>query len=209
MKEILPKVLLLTGLALSMTTTAFAAGDEKKKTPALMDGAKAEMLANTCAGCHGFDGVSQGPATPTIAGMSAEYITEVLKAYKSGDTSSTIMGRIAKGYTDDEIKQIAEVFAKKKFVAAKQDSDADAAKKGKKLHKKYCEKCHSESGSEAGDDSGFLAGQWTPYLQATMTDFTSGKREMPKKMKKKVKKLMKKEGDDGMKALMAYYASQQ
>jgi sulfide dehydrogenase cytochrome subunit len=41
-----------------------------------------------------------------------------------------------------------------------------------------------------------------------MTDFTSGAREMPKKMKKKVENLMKKEGDDGMKALMNYYASQ-
>jgi len=207
MKKMLPKALLLTSLVLSMSTSAFAA-DDKKKKPAVMSGASAEMLANTCAGCHGFNGVSQGPATPSIAGMSAEYLTEVLKAYKSGDAASTMMGRIAKGYTDEELKQVAEVFAKKKFVAAKQESDSAAAKKGKKLHKKYCEKCHSESGSEADDDSGFLSGQWTPYLHATMTDFTSGKREMPKKMKKKVKKLMKKEGEDGMKALMAYYASQ-
>ncbi len=209
MKKILPQALLLTGLALSISTTAFAASDEKKKAPAVMSGAKAEMLANTCAGCHGFDGVSNGPSTPSIAGMSAEYLAEVLNDYKEGENSATIMGRIAKGYSKDEIKQVAEFYSKKKFVAAKQEFDSTAAKKGKKLHKKYCEKCHSESGSEAGDDSGFLSGQWTPYLHATITDFTSGAREMPKKMKKKVKKLMQKEGDDGMKALMAYYASQQ
>ncbi|HIO92841.1 MAG TPA: c-type cytochrome [Leucothrix mucor] len=174
-----------------------------------MSGASAKMLADTCQGCHGVDGNSKGPAMPSIAGMSAEYLTEAMKAYKSGDAASTIMGRITKGYSDDELKQIAEVYSKKKFVAAKQESDSAAVKKGKKLHDKYCEKCHSEGGTEAGDDSGFLAGQWTPYLHATMTDFTSGTREMPKKMKKKVKKLMKKEGADGMKALMAYYASQQ
>lgn len=208
MKKILPQALLLTGLALSMSTTAFAASHEKKKAPAVMSGASAKMLADTCQGCHGMNGNSLGPAMPSIAGMSAEYLTEVLKAYKSGDASSTIMGRITKGYSDEELKQVAEVYSKKKFVAAPQEFDSAAAAKGKKLHEKYCEKCHSEGGSEAGDDSGFLAGQWTPYLHATMTDFTSGTREMPKKMKKKVESLMKKEGDDGMKALMAFYASQ-
>ena len=30
----------------------------------------ARMLANTCAGCHGTDGSSVGPASPTIAGIS-------------------------------------------------------------------------------------------------------------------------------------------
>ena len=28
------------------------------------------MLSNTCAGCHGEGGNSQGPATPGIAGLS-------------------------------------------------------------------------------------------------------------------------------------------
>lgn len=207
MKKILPKALLLTGLVLSISTTAFAASHETKEAPKVMSGATASMLANTCAGCHGVDGVSKGPAIPSIAGMSSEYMTEVLKGYKSGDVNSTIMGRIAKGYTDDELQQISDVYAKKTTVNAVQESDEKLAKKGGKLHDKYCEKCHSESGTAADDESGFLGGQWAPYLQATMTDFTSGKREMPKKMKKKVEKLMEKEGEDGLKALINYYSS--
>ncbi len=208
MKKMLPKVLLLTSLVLSMSTSAFAA-DDKKKKPAVMSGASATMLANTCAGCHGFNGVSKGPATPSIAGFSAEYLTELLKAYKSGDAASTIMGRIAKGYSDEELAQVAEIYSKKKFVnAPDQKFDEKLAKKGKKLHNKYCEKCHADGGTAADDDSGLLAGQWTPYLQATLADFHAGTREMPKKMKKKVKKLLKKEGEDGIKALLSYYASQ-
>ncbi|MCK5918677.1 MAG: c-type cytochrome [Cocleimonas sp.] len=209
MKKMLPKALLLTGLALSISTSAFAA-DDKKKAPEVMSGASAKMLADTCTGCHGFDGNSKGPATPSIAGFSAEYLTEVMKAYKSGDASSTIMGRIMKGYSDEELAQVAEVYAKKKPVSAPdQKFDKALVKKGKKLHDKYCEKCHAEGGTSAEDDSGLLAGQWTPYLQATMADFAAGTRDMPKKMKKKVKKLTKKEGADGMKALFSYYASQQ
>jgi sulfide dehydrogenase cytochrome subunit len=175
-----------------------------------MSGASAAMLANTCFGCHGVNGVSAGPAIPSIAGMSAAYMTEVLQGYKSGEVSGTIMDRIAKGYSDEEIKQVSEVYAKQTAVkAAGQTVDTAAAEKGKKLHEKYCEKCHSESGTVADDDSGFLGGQWAPYLQATLTDFHAGKREMPKKMKKKMEDLMKKEGDEGVTALVNYYASQQ
>ena len=202
-------MLLLTSLVLSISTSAFAA-DDKKKKPAVMSGASAKMLANTCTGCHGFNGVSKGPATPSIAGLSVEYLTDMLKAYKSGETASTMMGRITKGYSDEELAQVAEVYAKKKFInATGQKFDKKLAKKGRKLHNKYCEKCHSEGGTTADDDASVLAGQWTPYLQATLADFRAGKREIPKKMKKRLKKLIQKEGEDGIKALLSYYASQQ
>ena len=170
----------------------------------------ANMLANTCFGCHGTGGVSNGPATPSLAGISEEYFTEVMEAYKNGDRRATIMDRIAKGYSEDEIKAMAGYFSKKKFVKAKgQKFDAKLAKKGAKLHDKYCEKCHADGGTSAEDDSGILAGQWTPYLKYTLSDMLAGKSEMPKKMKKKLTKLHKKKGDAGIEALLHYYASQQ
>jgi sulfide dehydrogenase cytochrome subunit len=177
--------------------------------PELMGGASAEMLANTCAGCHGTNGASNGPATPTIAGLSNEYFVEVMLGFKTAETPSTIMTRIAKGYSEDEIKAMASYFAKKPFVKAKQPFDEAAVRKGGKLHDKYCEKCHANAGQLPEDDSGILAGQWSPYLSATMADYVSGKREMTKKMRKKVKKLLDKEGEEGMKTLLNFYASQQ
>ncbi len=202
--------ILAFGLVLGLTAAAQAGSHGKKKKPELLTGASASMLANTCAGCHGTNGASQGPATPTIAGLSPEYFEEVMEGFKSGEIPSTIMGRIAKGYTKEEIKAMAEYFAKLPFVRAKgQKFDAKLAAKGKKLHDKYCEKCHADGGTKAEDDSGILAGQWQPYLQWTMADFIAGKREMTKKMRKKVKKLMEKEGEAGFQALMHYYASQQ
>jgi sulfide dehydrogenase cytochrome subunit len=165
------------------------------------------MLGNSCAGCHGTNGVSYGPAAPTIAGFSAEYTIEAMKEYKSDERASTIMGRIARGYSDDEIKAMAEFFAKQKFMAADQKIDTALVGKGKKLHDKYCEKCHEDEGTSNADDAGLLAGQWMPYMHYTMEDFISGKRSMPKKMKKKVEKMQKKEGDEAMKALLNFYAS--
>ncbi len=167
----------------------------------------ASMLANTCAGCHGTGGVSNGPATPTIAGVSEEYFVDVMKAYQSGDRRSTIMGRIAKGYTEEEIKLLAKHFSSLKFQPASQKADPKLAKKGAKLHDKYCEKCHADGGTSTEDDAGILAGQWRPYLKYTLSDFLAGKSEMPKKMRKRLKKLHKKKGDAGIQALLEFYAS--
>ena len=79
---------------------------------ALVSGATAEALANTCAGCHGTGGVSSGPASPTLAGTNPEYFNDIMKRYADGRAYSTIMGRIAKGFTTEEIALMADYFAK-------------------------------------------------------------------------------------------------
>lgn len=195
------KTALVGALAIGASSMAFAA-DEKP----LMSGASASMLANTCAGCHGTHGASAGPATPSIGGMSAVYFEEIMQDFKSGEVKSTIMGRIAAGYSEEEIKAMADFYSKQPFVAASQPSDAALAKEGAKLHEKYCEKCHADGGTSAEDDSGILAGQLTPYLHFTIADFKAGDREMPKKMSKQFTNLMKKEGDAGLEALLNFYA---
>jgi sulfide dehydrogenase cytochrome subunit len=167
------------------------------------------MLANTCAGCHGPDGSSTGPATPSIAGVSEEYMIEIMEDYAKDKYASTIMGRIAKGYTEEEIKAMAKFFAGKKMKTIDQKANSTMATKGKRLHDKYCEKCHEDGGRSAEDDAGILAGQMMPYLANTMEDFHAGTREMPKKMAKKMKSMYKKAGDEGVEALVNYYGSQQ
>lgn len=169
---------------------------------------RAEMLANTCAGCHGPNGISAGPATPSIAGMSRDYFIESMNAYAAGDRPSTIMMRIAKGYSEADIEAMADYFSKQKFSSAPQQADAKLSTVGKKLHDKYCEKCHSEGGSLAEDDSGILAGQWRPYLQYNLHDFLSGNRDMDKKMAKKLNQMHDKFGQEGVDAIIEYYASQ-
>ena len=171
--------------------------------------ASATDLANTCAGCHGVDGSSTGPAIPSLAEMSTEYFKEAMANYKDPEGRySTIMSRIAKGYTEEEVNLMADYFAKQKMVRSAQKFDAKQAKAGAKLHKKYCEKCHEDGGRSAEDDAGILAGQWMEYLHFTMDDFRSGKREMTKKMKKKVEKLEKDKGDKAFAELINYYGSQ-
>ncbi|MEW8013235.1 MAG: cytochrome c4 [Candidatus Sedimenticola endophacoides] len=195
---------LAAGFMIGASSSAIAADK-----PKLMMGADASMLSNTCAGCHGTNGVSQGPAAPTIAGLSPDYFVELMAGFASGEVKSTIMGRIAKGYTEDEIKAMAGFYSEKKFGAATQEFDAAQVKDGAKIHDKYCEKCHSEGGNSAEDDAGILAGQWTTYTNWQLADFQAGDREAPKKMKKQMKKMLDKHGSKGVSALLNYYASQQ
>jgi sulfide dehydrogenase cytochrome subunit len=76
--------------------------------PALA-GASGETIAYTCNGCHGTDGVSKG-AAPSLKGLPADYHAKTLKEFKSGKRPSTIMGRIAKGYSDEEIEAVSVYY---------------------------------------------------------------------------------------------------
>ena len=68
------------------------------------------MLSNSCSACHGTDGKSPG-AIPSIHGKSARFLNKALSEFRSGTRGSTVMGRHAKGYSDKEIKLIADYFS--------------------------------------------------------------------------------------------------
>ncbi len=79
--------------------------------PSRADMASGAVLTNTCYSCHGTDGKSAGEM-PTIAGKSEKFITEKLLAFKAGKLNPTVMDRIAKGFSDQEIKAIARFFSR-------------------------------------------------------------------------------------------------
>lgn len=183
----------------------------------LASGAMAADLAAACAGCHGTDGVSTDPNSPTIAGLSNDYIAGALQDYKkktrpsaemtiaAGDKKGTKsdMNQAAANLSEADIAALAKTFSEKKFVKAKQTADAALAAKGKEIHDKLCDKCHTEGGSVAGDDAGILAGQWMAYTKTQLTYYKSGKRPVPTKMKPKLDEVK----DTDLDALAAYYGS--
>ena len=71
-------------------------------------------LAATCASCHGTNGHGASPPVlVTLNGLTAEYMTEQLLAYRSGSRAGTIMPKIVKGYSEDQLKDIARYLGKK------------------------------------------------------------------------------------------------
>jgi cytochrome subunit of sulfide dehydrogenase len=173
--------------------------------PVLAAPPSAAMLSFSCATCHGYDGVSVGPASPSIAGMPTEYFINTMQDFRDGKRPATVMDRIAKGYTDEEIELMAEFFADKKYAPAKQAFDPAKAARGAQIHEKSCERCHTEGGTFLEEDTALLAGQWLPYLQFSLVDFTSGARHMPDTMSQRIGRL----SADELDALLHFYASQQ
>jgi len=70
-------------------------------------------VAASCASCHGANGVSQ-PGMPALAGKTKDELVRKMQDFKSGRVPSTIMGQIAKGYSDEQIELAADFFAKQK-----------------------------------------------------------------------------------------------
>lgn len=69
-----------------------------------------ESLVFTCYTCHGPEGKSPGKI-PELAGTSSEKIKEKLNAFRQDLGEPTIMNRIARGYSEEEIVRIADYLA--------------------------------------------------------------------------------------------------
>ena len=69
--------------------------------------------AASCSGCHAASPGVQTPVPP-LAGRPAEEIVSQMAAFKSGERKGTIMDRIAKGFSDDEVRAIAAWYQSQK-----------------------------------------------------------------------------------------------
>ena len=93
--------LALAALAALGSTLAIAQGSD----PNL-----ARNLAATCANCHGTDGRSTGGMT-SLAGMASADIVRKMQDFKAGKTPATIMHQLSKGYSDEQLEQLATYFS--------------------------------------------------------------------------------------------------
>lgn len=76
--------------------------------------ANGQRLYASCAACHGTNGVGAGNALPVLAGQPKDALVASMRAFKSGGRPATIMHQISKGYTDEQIEQIALYLSKQK-----------------------------------------------------------------------------------------------
>ena len=66
--------------------------------------------ASSCSGCHPT-GANVDTPVPAIRGRNPQDIVAAMQGFRSGERPSTVMGRIAKGFSDDEIRAIADWLA--------------------------------------------------------------------------------------------------
>ncbi len=135
-----------------------------------------EDKAAVCAACHGDVGKPQMPEVPNIWGQHAGYLYLQLKDFKSKSRASEIMGPIAAGLEKADMLALAEFFAAKPWPATGYSSDPSETPKGDSIGTAgMCTSCHL--GTYFGDSAiPRLAGQTLPYLERTIIDFKTRKR---------------------------------
>lgn len=172
-----------------------------------------KMLANTCSGCHGTDGISHGPTIPTIAGQPEEYFVYVMRKYHTGDAPGSVMNRVGEGYTDEEIQAMAAYYAAIDYVPAQQEYDTDLARRGAELHEQSCASCHTANGAVGEDDLPIIAGQWAPHLRYTLVDYLQFGRPFTEGKRSQFMEIAQGHSTDeileNIEALVHFYASQQ
>jgi cytochrome subunit of sulfide dehydrogenase len=89
------RLVISAGLILASIGVADAAGPADAPSGAL-----------SCSGCHP-SGRFVDSAVPRLTDRNPADIVAAMQAFKSGQRPATVMDRIAKGFSDDEIKAIA------------------------------------------------------------------------------------------------------
>jgi sulfide dehydrogenase cytochrome subunit len=69
--------------------------------------------ASSCSGCHAVSKSVDTPV-PRLVGLSPAEIEAAMLAFRTGQRPASVMDRIAKGFSDDEIRAIAAWYGAQK-----------------------------------------------------------------------------------------------
>ena len=78
--------------------------------PGVAFAADAPPGAVACSGCHATNPAAETPV-PKIHGRNADETVALMTQFRDGTKPSTVMGRLAKGFSDEETRAIAAWLA--------------------------------------------------------------------------------------------------
>jgi len=168
--------------------------------------AYAQRFASLCAACHGANGRSETPGTPSLAGQHGFYAITQLFLFREGRRSNEAMTAVAKTMKDDDLRGFAAVIdALPALPPAPAATPADPARmaKARELARQHkCVFCHGDDLS-GGQQVPRIGGQREEYLRESLRGFKSGQRPgYTQAMTEAVSQVSVEELD-----LLAYYAA--
>ena len=134
--------------------------DEQTSMPSPYE--QGEAAAKACGSCHGADGNSQNPGTPSLAGQQPLYFAAAVRAYLSGLRDIPEMEHTLRGLSKIDVQNIALYYASQ-TPAMREPPAAGDAKAGEPLSAQ-CGGCHGEHGLSHDAATPTLAGQDAQYL---------------------------------------------
>ncbi len=138
--------------------------------------AQVEERAKPCAACHGADGNSAVPGTPSIAGQPKVFLENYLVMTREGIRGSDVMQALLKGVPDREIVALAVHFSKMKSKTPAEQIDRKLFAQGKAVAaKNRCASCH-EANFHGREQMPRLAGQREEFLAEVMLQYRQNRR---------------------------------
>jgi cytochrome c553 len=130
-----------------------------------------ERLA-PCYACHGDQGQSFNPDTPSLGAQPSPYLLIQLYLFRENLRNVELMNAAMKGFTDDDLRTFADVLAKLPPPPATAGLiDPARLDRGRALvHQHRCNVCHS-SDLAGRDNVPRIAGQREDFLVKTMREY--------------------------------------
>ncbi|MCB1484242.1 MAG: cytochrome c4 [Hyphomicrobiaceae bacterium] len=183
--------------AVSALTLALGACSPSQPSTSVSD------AIQTCAACHGENGVPTDPSIPVIWGQNRAYILNQLIDFKIGHRKNELMAGIVESLTKTDMEALATHFAAQTWPTLDQKADPQSEQIAINIiDTKQCTACHHDY-FQGDTIRPRLAGQGVDYLVKTMQDFRSHDRATSLAMSS----LLRDETDDELKALATYLGS--
>ena len=144
----------------------------RAQTPSPGDQKAGKQAAGACTGCHGDNGVSKTPATPSLAGQDAQYLVSATLAYKDGQRAGESMKAPAAALDEATLKNVAAFFAAQPPQAPKVVRPMSVAQLAQR-----CDRCHGPGGNSSDPRMPAIAGQRLDYLDKVLHAYRTGARK--------------------------------
>lgn len=136
-----------------------------------------EERQEQCAQCHGENGVSKTPDTPSLGGQPELFVLYQLVAFRDGQRNVPVMNDMMKGMSDDDLYAAAAWIAKLPAPPppAEPGDPARMARAKALAEKNRCNVCHT-AGYAGQEQVPHLRNQREDYLLKALRDYKGDKR---------------------------------
>lgn len=214
-RAFLPSVKSVFVVMAAVSSIAFAA--EEKAAPKA-DPARGEAIYTkgdasrnivACVSCHGAAGNSTIAQNPKLAAQHEAYTYKQLVDFKTPQRNNAIMTPIAKGLSEEEMKNIASYLGGQALKPASA-RNKDTVELGKQIFRggikeknvPACAACHAPNGAGIPAQFARLGGQHQDYTAAQLIAFRSGTRANSQQMTTIAKRM----NDEEIQAVADYIA---
>ena len=131
----------------------------------------------TCLACHGENGTSQLPETPSLGAMPAFYVTVELLMFRDKLRVTEPMNEMTKGLSDADLQKAADIISKLPPPQPVSDTpDAARMERARALSQQnHCNFCH-QSNYAGQENVPRLAGQREDYLLKALRGYRDNSR---------------------------------